>query len=342
MERAGPAVWKSELTSKVQNPLSWRADDFVEAADCRLSLAPWKSDFDRLRDEIHRRGWRLETLDPQLLPLDGICAAASDLVDVLAHRWGFCILSDLLEPGAPFGDAAMLFWLLGSAMGRPMPQNKAGDRLGVVEDRSDREPQDRGYRTNGELTFHTDVADIVGLMCERTAKSGGESRIASALAVHDIMRAERPDLLEPLYRGYHYDRPSEGVGAASVTPHHVPVFSVTDGALSARLYRPLAELGTRRAGLEFTNRDRDALDLLEDIAGRPDVGLRFRLEPGEILLLNNYTVLHARTAFADFADAERKRRLLRLWIRSPGFRPVNPAMELDFVPPPSTAESNSL
>ena len=39
---------------------------------------------------------------------------------------------------------------------------------------------------------------------------------------------------------------------------------------------------------------------------------------------NNYMVLHARTAFVDHADPDRKRHLLRLWLKVPGIRKLDP------------------
>ena len=36
------------------------------------------------------------------------------------------------------------------------------------------------------------------------------------------------------------------------------------------------------------------------------------LEPGDIQLLSNHTIVHARTAYED--DPGRKRHLLRLWL----------------------------
>ena len=38
------------------------------------------------------------------------------------------------------------------------------------------------------------------------------------------------------------------------------------------------------------------------------------LEPGDIQLVHNHTILHDRTAFEDFPEPERKRHLLRLWL----------------------------
>lgn len=41
---------------------------------------------------------------------------------------------------------------------------------------------------------------------------------------------------------------------------------------------------------------------------------------GDIQFLNNRVVLHSRTDFEDYDDPELKRLLMRLWLRTPGYR----------------------
>ncbi|MCD6073684.1 MAG: taurine catabolism dioxygenase TauD, partial [Rhodospirillales bacterium] len=45
--------------------------------------------------------------------------------------------------------------------------------------------------------------------------------------------------------------------------------------------------------------------------------------PGDIQFLNNHVIMHSRTEYWDWPNApERKRHLLRLWLRAPDIRPV--------------------
>ena len=44
------------------------------------------------------------------------------------------------------------------------------------------------------------------------------------------------------------------------------------------------------------------------------------LEPGDMLFANNYSVMHSRTSFQDFDEPEKRRKLLRLWVKMPGAR----------------------
>ena len=66
--------------------------------------------------------------------------------------------------------------------------------------------------------------------------------------------------------------------------------------------------------------DRDAgnffpFDYEIPIAGSPEFRLDMQLAPGDVQLLSNHTIVHARTAYEDDPDGEAGRRhLLRLWL----------------------------
>ena len=47
---------------------------------------------------------------------------------------------------------------------------------------------------------------------------------------------------------------------------------------------------------------------------RPGMALTIAPEPGDIQFINNTFLLHSRTAYEDFAEPERKRHYLRIWL----------------------------
>jgi len=201
-----------------------------------------------------------------------------------------------------------------------------GDRLGHVKDFSREDPLARAYRNKQELSPHTDSADLVGLACLRSAKSGGVSRLTSALTVHNVMLKECPEYLERLYRGYVFHRRGEEKpGDLPHTPYRVPVYSNTEGKVSARYVRTYVEAGEAAAGRPMGEAELAVLDRFEEVTKRAELMLEFTLQPGEMYFINNYTVLHARTAFDDGdAEDDQRRHLLRLWLEVAGMRPVHP------------------
>jgi hypothetical protein len=58
----------------------------------------------------------------------------------------------------------------------------------------------------------------------------------------------------------------------------------------------------------------EALDMLTELAADPELRLNINFTPGDIQFLHKYTILHARSAYQDWPEVERKRHLLRLWL----------------------------
>lgn len=215
-----------------------------------------------------------------------------------------------------------IYWGFGTHWGEAATQSAFGDRLGRVTfvPVGPDNPADRGYKGKDELFLHTDNHEIVGLMCVQKAISGGWSILASSQAVHNEIQRQRPDLLGALYEGYYMATREAATSEKPVTDDKIPVFSCVDGVVSCLYNR---EFFNRAAGIkgDMPPDFAEAMALFNDIADRPDIHARFMLEPGEMMFINNYTVLHARTPFEDLS--EHKRSLLRLWVTPQDGRPVN-------------------
>ena len=154
---------------------------------------------------------------------------------------------------------------------------------------------------------------------------------SSALAVHNAILDEKPEYLGPLYRGFRYHRfGEEGPGQAPVTDHHVPVLSEREGSVSCRYVAGYIYMAYEELGEELSAFERDALSYFDDVALRPDHMLEFQMEPGQLLVCNNLTTLHARRGFDDPPGAGDGRLLLRLWLTAHegDRRPVEDAIEI--------------
>jgi hypothetical protein len=110
-----------------------------------------------------------------------------------------------------FDDAVAAYWALGLHLGTPVPQNFSGEVLTHVRDTGadPTDPSTRLYKTRAEQDFHTDGADVIGLLCLRGAKQGGESRIVSSISVVNAIGKKRPELVPVLFRDFywHYFEP---------------------------------------------------------------------------------------------------------------------------------------
>jgi len=212
---------------------------------------------------------------------------------------------------------------VGSHFGELLSQNAQGERVGHVIDASAEDPTPRMYRSNLELRPHNDITAMISLACWHKAQSGGASVIVSAVTVHDEIRRRAPGLLAPLYRGYHYHRLGEQApDEEPTTPYRVPVFAQRNGQLSCRYQRMGIAAGHRERGVPLTEEDVAAFNLFDEVARARENRLSFSLERGDMIVINNYTVMHARTQFRNFPEAERQRRLIRLWLDREDFRDV--------------------
>jgi hypothetical protein len=248
------------------------------------------------------------------------------LLDEVLNGRGFVLIKGLPIERWTRQQTAIAFLAIGVHLGNLRMQNAAGDLLGHVRDlgKSSTDPNTRIYQTRERQTHHTDSCDVVGLLCLQPAKSGGLSSLVSSTTIFNEMRRTRPDLLKVLLEPIETDRRGE-VPEGSKPYFNIPVFNYHEGLISAIYQRQYIESARRFDGVPaLTSQQIEALDLLDQLANDPRLNLMMDLEPGDIQLVHNHTILHDRTAFEDYPEPDRKRHLLRLWIAPPNSRPLPP------------------
>lgn len=244
------------------------------------------------------------------------------MVELDAGR-GFILVRGFPVAAYSEEEAAFAYWLIGLHMGHPVPQNRQGDLLGHVRDdgADPKQPGIRLYRTRAKLDFHTDGADIIGLLCLQAARSGGLSRIASSISVFNELLRRRPDLVPVLFEPFYWDREADAL------PGEPPYFPFP----ICRYQR----LGTLYIGWYIRNAQRfaevprlfaaqtEAIDMIDAIANDPAFYLDMDFEPGDMQFLKNAVILHARTDYEDWEQPNKKRHLLRLWLSNSHFKDGN-------------------
>lgn len=273
-------------------------------------------------------GTPTEDLTAEDLPLGPLAEFVDALGEELRVGSGLRVVGGFPTEELSLDEIERMFWGIGLRIGNPVSQSVMGERLGHVVDVTKTDPHARAYRNSKELTPHTDPADVLSFLCINPAARGGTSRFVSSMTIHEEMRRHRPDLLERLYRGYRYHRFGEQQpGFPAITNHRIPVFSEHEGFVSCRFVRIYLEVAAEEdPSIQLDDLDIEALDMLENLAADPDLHHQFRLEAGEAVFANNFTVMHARAAFED-DPARPPRHLLRLWLSTDPMRPLTPAIE---------------
>src|SRR5690349_12804803 len=311
------------LPPEIRDGSVWYGPELVECRDWVERLA--EGEIEELRaitakgvvtggEVFTKSDVSLPTLGPRLRGM---------MEEVLWGR-GFVVIKGLPVEGWTKREAAIAFLIIGAQLGALRMQNAAGHLLGHVRDlgKSSEDPNTRIYQTRERQTFHTDSCDVVGLMCLRTAKSGGLSSLVSSTTIFNEMRQRRPDLLKVLMQPIETDRRGE-TPAGSKPYFNIPVFNYHEGLVSAIYQRQYIESARRFPDVPpLTPQQIEALDLFDELANDSKLHLLMELEPGDIQLVHNHTILHDRTAFEDFPEPERKRHLLRLWLAPPSARPL--------------------
>ena len=243
--------------------------------------------------------------------------------ETLSER-GFVLLRhfpiDLLDDDA----VEMAYVGLGLHLGNPVGQDAQGTLLGHVRDEgvARTDPSVRLYRTRARQDFHTDGSDLVGLLCLQRAASGGESRIASSATVYNELLRRRPDLVDVLYSPFHWDRNDEQ--SEGEDPFFaLPVYTDVNGSPRMFYIGWYIRDAQRHARVpRLTDAQIEAMELVETIANDPAFHIEMDFETGDVQLLNNAKILHARESYEDPDDPSERRHLLRLWLTAHHFTSV--------------------
>ncbi len=308
----------------IDHPAAWSASAIG-------SLEAFSIDVERRHVEALKDGLRRwphaidchEKVSKETFPLPAMTAALANWKHQLDHGRGFVMLKGFPVDDFELPELRLIYLALGCHLGRPVSQSAMGDLVGDVINVGDKDRNERAYRSRRKLQLHTDRCDHIAMLCIRPARRGGASSCASALAIHNVMAKERPELLACLYEGYFHHRFGEQApGEPPVTPERIPIFSFANGIATVIFIRGYIDLAVKEGHVRLSEDQLAALDYFEDVANRPEIRLDYMMQSGDLSIMNNCHLLHARTEFEDAEDPARKRHLLRLWLRD-DTRPIS-------------------
>ncbi|GCB52270.1 TauD/TfdA family dioxygenase [Streptomyces sp. NL15-2K] len=269
----------------------------------------------------------LRTVRPEDYPLDVCAEQLRSTAQELDRGRGFLLVRGLRTQHYSDALSAAIFYVMGLHLGEPMRQNELGDLLDHVMATTDKtldDPTALGSRTRDKLNFHSDSSDIVGLMCLRPSKAGGASSLVSGATLYNEVLARRPDLAPLLFEPFHHDWYKQDHDAPQ-RYYTSPICSRVDGVFS--IYggnRMIFSAQDYPEVPRLTEAQIELLHLIDDVAREPGVALDMDFRPGDVQWLLNYAAMHSRTEYQDFPELQRRRHLLRLWLRHDSGRPVVP------------------
>ena len=314
------------------------SDDWIHPLDAAML-----DELDGALDAVRQRDIPWERMVKTDFPLDGTRLAhlLRRINDALEKGRGLAKITGVPVARYDEADLRRLWMGIGLWLGTPVSQSAQGVRMKIIADEGATVGQVYGQMHNedgssflssyaravssGGLRFHTDRTDLVGLLCVGQAAHGGLSKIASTGAIHNEMLRRRPDLLEELFRPYPRSRLGEETDGGNLV-YMLPVFDMVDGHFTSHYSRTYIEAAQKLPDVpKLTAEQEAALDLIAEIGEA--ICYRMTLAPGDIQLLNNHVVYHARDPFENDPATGRVRRLYRLWLAAPDSRPLPPGHE---------------
>ncbi len=308
----------------VQDPAGWIASEMAASGDFLFHLEPAHvAELDAAVKALQDQATPIMEITRDRFPLATLADDLREIRSDITDGRGFVQIRGFPVDQYTKEQSAIAFWGIGMHLGDGVfSQNKKGHVLGHITDigESVRDRSQRGPYSSDTIPFHVDCCDIVGLLCLRTARAGGESSLASSITVHNEMLKRRPDLVRVLAEPFYRDRRDE-VPPGMPPWYSLAVFHYYQGYLSTTVEPTYMGSAHRLDGIpEMTPEQKEALALVQKIAAEQRLDIAF--EPGDMQFLNNYVIMHTRQAFEDHPELENRRHLLRLWLKNEGSRPL--------------------
>lgn len=309
---------------KICGPSAWVGMDMEKDPD--LWLKTFSSDdineLEKAADDFLSSSLSIGDLSIENFPLPRLSKRFNELKETLLNGCGFEVIRGLPITQYSQEKAATIFCGIGVYLGSARSQNAAGHILGHVRNigADANDVNTRIYQTAERQTFHTDSADIVGLMCLKTAKKGGGSLLVSTETIYNEMNKRRPDLLKLLFEPIATDRRGE-VPQGEKPYFEIPILNWHGGKLTGMYQRQYIESAQRFPdAIRLTKEHIEAMNLFDKLANDPKLHLRMELKQGDLQFVYNHSQLHDREGFEDYPELENRRHLYRLWLSPQGDR----------------------
>ena len=324
-------IQNAQLPDAITKPSAWLGADMARNSDAWLYQLTVEDvrDLESAATHFQSLGIDVGEISRETFPLATFGVHIAGLKQTLLSGVGLEVLRGLPIENYSQAFCATIFCGIGAHIGSTRSQNADGHILGHVRDigADANDPNSRIYQTCERQTFHTDSADVVGLLCIREAKEGGKSLLVSAETIYNRMKQECPDLLEKLFDPIATDRRGEIPDGAK--PYmEIPVLSWYEGNLTIFYQRQYIDSAQRFDGAMCLSPEHvEALDMFDALANDPELCFGMQLQPGDMQFVYNHSQLHDRTGFLDWPDPSQRRHLMRLWLSIEGDRPLPEAFK---------------
>ncbi len=323
MNATNPSV--PTIDHVVAGKKAWVRGD-IQRDDWLFRLTPdCLSELQQILVELRAHPRPAEQIDPARFAIPACRALMRHVQAALDEGVRFAVVDRLPLDQVNDDEAKALYWILSLLLARPVQQKLTGTLIYDVHDTGKKATPGSGVRpdqTNMDQFFHNDNSyntiqpEYVALLCVRPAKTGGVSQLMSFYSLHNELLRAHKEVIPRLYQPFWFDRQKEYLpGEPEVLS--APIFTY-DGRLKVRL-----GLFQAKSGYTLMNEPMDeaaviAIETLRSIFADEALRFDFVMERGQIQYVNNLETCHRRTTFEDYTEPQKKRLMVRLWLRNAG------------------------
>ena len=245
---------------------------------------------------------------------------------ILLDGVGLFIISGTCMKNFSLKEKKIIYKLVVKILGELLIQNIHQEKIIEIKDvGKSMKTGGRYHETKEGGSHHTDspqwkdVPDYLSMLCVNSAKKGGSNLFLSAYTIHNKIFQEKKDLLNLFYEKFHFDKRGEFKDGESPTVFE-PIFEFKNEKLYFRYLRNYIDAGHDIQNQPLSQYQKDALDYLDDLMRREEMILKYDLKSGDMIFSDNHWVVHGRTPFEDYDDQNKKRLMLRTWIKDKTYR----------------------
>ena len=314
------------IATPLDHTAAWRGDAIAQRDDWRMPIgADEIAEIEAAVNGHAATGDAFYALSRQDFEMPSVAARMADIRCQVEDGYGFVLVQGL--PVTRWGDdfTRRALWAIGCELGWAEGQDRDGRLIHDVRDTGKAFGSNdtiRYFQTSQAIEFHNDGADIFALLCLRDGVAGGKSRLVSAVCAFNTILERQPELAQVLQENFHVD--ARGQRTDGATCQVAPVFSYLDGQLNVLYKYAYVQSAQRFDDVpRLSSKQTEALNLLNEVMDEPGMALEFHLEPGDVLIASNHTLLHGRTSFEDSGKGP-GRHMLRLWLSLPNGHKLPP------------------
>lgn len=209
--------------------------------------------------------------------------------------------------------------------GKPLAQNKKNEKyvkiipnVKLINKRTkDKSVKLRYHQTNAGGAIHSDGPQLtfppkyVIMGCIKQADKGGSSIIASAKKIADFLKIKNPDIFNLLQKNFLFER--RGFSYPNNNILKSPIFKIKKNIFKFRYLREYIEAAYKIDSKILNKKNIEALDILDNLLTKKEFQIKYKLNTGDVIILNNNFLAHGRSSFR--LNNINQRTLMRIWLR---------------------------